>query len=141
MCSPAAQAGSKPATTTSAAKTTSATETKTAPPSQSTEPASDTTAVAAVKQDTAAAAATPASEPVTSAAEPATVSKDEKNEDKAVTVEDSDSEGKMDTDTSEQNKTEEAKEEVSFISLYTYWFILPPGFNMLSSLWTVYYCS
>ena len=99
----AAQASGKPATS-------SAAEVKTEQPSKSTEPTPDVSASAsaAVKQETAPAA----SEPVTSAAETASsVSKDE-SEDKAVAVEDSDSE-KMNTDASEKNKTEEAKEEVS----------------------------
>jgi len=110
LCTAAAQAGNKPAIS-------SATEVKTEPPSQSTEPVSDTAASTAVKQETTAGAASPAGETVTPTIEAASGSKDEKSEDKTVAAEDSDSEEKMDTGTSEQNKVEEAKEEVSFMSL------------------------
>jgi len=112
LCSAASQAGNKPATSAAA-------EAKTEPVAKSTEPVSDT-AAGTVKQDSSAAAAvTPASEPVASAEEAVSDSKEEKNEEKAVVVEDSDKEDKMDTSITEQNKAEEAKEEVShsFISL------------------------
>jgi len=90
--------------------TTSATEVKTEQPSQSTEPASDAVSTD-VKQESPSAA----SEAATSAVE-AMSGSEVKSEDKPVAVEDSDNEEKMDTDTSEPNKTEEAAEEVSFTS-------------------------
>jgi len=110
--------GSKPVTSSSA-------ELKTEQPSQSTESKSDA-AVSSVKPDTASATV---SESAPSAVEAASKGKDE-SEHKAVTVEDSDSEEKMDSETSEQNKIEEVEQEVSFL-YSSLMMILPfPHFNV-----------
>ena len=110
----AGQAGSKPATS-------SAPEVKTEQPPQSAESKPDLVGTV-VKQDSTAAAA---DEPAKSAEEaPEPAGKDE-SEDKAVKVEDSSSEEKMDTDASEQTKIEEVEEEVSL------WTILRGHLNIV----------
>ena len=125
----ASQAGGKPAAN-------SAAEVKTETPPQRTE-SSDVGASGGVKQESVAAAV--AGEPTTSATEATTAGKDV-SEDKAVTVEDSDGEEKMDSDANEQKKIEDDKEEVCPMVLYLNAYVLIEVYDFLfvhrAALWS-----